>query len=97
MLPEDEWDKRPDIISVLKPMIMEHLDGVRDGYTAKQMIEDMALLEHEMFREVESVDVLDGVESTLRALEEDGVLQSKRVQMGDSIQWFYRPVRRNTD
>ena len=97
MLPEDEWDKRPDIVSVLKPMIMAHLDGVRDGYTAKQIIEDMMLLEHEMFREVEPVDVLDGVEVTLRKLEEGGDLQSKRVRMGDSVQWLYRPVPRNTD
>ena len=97
MLPEDEWDKRPDIVSVLKPMIMEHLDGVRDGYTAKRIIEDMMLLEHELFREMEPIDVLDSVKVTLRKLEEDGDLQSKRVRMGYFAQWFYRPVRRNPD
>lgn len=92
MLPEKEWDDRPDIVSVLKPMIMGHLKNMRDGYTAKEIIEDMELLEHELFMEVEHTVTLDAVEIALRVLEENGVLQSKRVLFGDSIVWFYRPV-----
>ena len=92
MLPEDEWDKQPDVVSVLKPMIMGHLNGTGDAYTAKQMIENMGLLEDEMFRKIEDTDVLEGVKATLRALEEDGTLQSKRVQIGSVIEWFYRPI-----
>ena len=93
MLPEDEWDGKPDIVAVLKPMIMAYLDGVRDGYTAEQIIENTALLENGVLVEVEPADVLDGVEATLRALEEDGKLQSKRIRMGHCIKWFYRSVR----
>ena len=92
MLPEDEWDGKPDIVSVLKPMIMGHLNGMRDAYTAERIIEDMELLENELFREMEAVDTLDCVKATLRALEEDEMLQSKRVRIGDLVKWFYRPI-----
>ena len=92
MLPEDEWDKKPDIVSVLKPMIMVHLSGIRDAYTAERIIEDMELLENELFREIEAVDTLDCVKATLRALEEDAMLQSKRVRIGDIVKWLYRPI-----
>ena len=92
MLPEDEWDGKPDITSILKPMIMEHLAGTRDAYTANQIIEDMELFGNELFREVEAEDVLDAVNDTLRSLEEDGKVQSKRIQIGHREEWFYRPV-----
>ena len=92
MLPADEWDKRPDIVSVLKPMIMDHLKDMQDGYVAERIAEDMELRDNELFREVEPADVLDAVEATLRALELDGTLQSKRVRISDSILRFYRPV-----
>lgn len=93
MLPEDQWDKNPDVVSVLKPMIMKHLDGDRNAYTAKKIINDMKLREHELFVNVEPVDVLDSVDKTLRTLEEAGNLQSKRVSIGHNIEWFYRQVR----
>ena len=92
MLPADEWDKWPDIVSVLKPMIMDHLKDMQDGYVAERIAEDMELRDNELFREVEPADVLDAVEATLRALELDGMLQSKRVRISDSILRFYRPV-----
>lgn len=96
MLPADEWDHNPNMISVLKPMIINHLVGARNGYTAKQIIDDMGLLEQEPFMDVEATDVLKGVEDTLRVLEEDGQLQSKR-PIRDSEQRFYRPVPRIDD
>ena len=65
---------------------------MRDAYTAKRIMEDMELLENEMFREMEAVDTLDCVKATLRALEEGGMLQSKRVRIGDLVEWFYRPI-----
>lgn len=92
MLPADEWDKWPDIVSVLKSMIMDHLKDMQDGYVAERIAEDMELRDNELFREVEPADVLDAVEATLRALELDGMLQSKRVRISDSILRFYRPV-----
>ena len=52
----------------------------------------MELLENELFREMEAVDTLDCVKATLRALEEDEMLQSKRVRIGDLVKWFYRPI-----
>lgn len=97
MLPADEWDKEPDVVSVLKPMIMGHLEGEQSGYTAKKIIEDMGLLEHELFREVEPADVLTAVETTLRVLGEDGKIQVDRVPVGNSIWLFYRPVPRPGD
>lgn len=92
MLPEDEWDREPDIVSILKPMIMGHLARTRDAYTAKQIIEDVGLFENELFREVEAEDVLGAVKDTLRSLEEDGKVQSKRIRIGHCVEWFYRPV-----
>ena len=50
-----------------------------------------------MFSQVESDDVVTGVEATLHKLEEDGDLQSKCVAMRSFVQRFYRPVQRNTD
>ena len=93
MLPEDEWNNNADIISVLKPMIMKHLKGKRDAYEAKKIVDDMNLLEEELFVDIEPTDVLKGVEDALQDLEESGQVQSKRVPIGDSIKWFYRLVQ----
>ena len=92
MLPEEEWDKKPDITSVLESMIMEHLKGSRDAYTAEEIINNMNLLEQIPFNNIESTHVLKGVEDTLQKLEEDEMLQSKGVPIGDAIVWFYRPI-----
>ena len=92
MLLDDEWDKKPDIKSVLKPMIMEYLEGKRDAYTAEEIVDNMGLLEHNLFYDVDPIDVLKGVNDTLDNLERDGQIQSKRVRMGNSIKWHYRPV-----
>ena len=91
MLPEDEWENRPTIISMLKPMIMEHLSDIRDGHTADQITENMELRDNELFREMDDLDTLDVVKAMLRVLEEDEMLQSKSVN-GGSITHVYRPI-----
>ena len=92
MLPGEAWDKNPDITSILEPMIMEHLKGNRDAYTAEQIINDMNLLEQIPFNNIKPMHVLKCIENTLQNLEEEEQLQSKGVPIGNSIEWFYRPI-----
>ena len=68
------------------------LNGELDGYTAERVMDGIGLLDHDLPGYVETLSVLDGVKAVLRALKEDGTLQPKQVQIGNSGKWFYRPV-----